>query len=111
QSKAMDHLVRNADGDELVFIHQGAGDLFCDYGRLSFREGDYIMLPRSTMWRIEPSSPVTALLIEATNDSYRLPDKGLLGEHAIFDPAVLDTPVIDATFRAQQTEDAWKVKV
>ena len=30
QPKAMDHLVRNADGDELIFIHAGAGDLFCD---------------------------------------------------------------------------------
>ncbi len=30
------------------------------YGHLTFRDGDYILLPRSTMWRIEPSSPVTA---------------------------------------------------
>ncbi|WP_119420271.1 homogentisate 1,2-dioxygenase [Desertibaculum subflavum] len=111
QPKAMDHLVRNADGDELLFIHEGAGDLYCDYGRLAFRDGDYIMLPRSTMWRIEPSAPVTALLIEATNDSFRLPDKGILGEHAIFDPAMLDTPAMDAAFRAQQTEDAWAVRV
>lgn len=111
QEKPMDHLVRNADGDELLFIHQGAGDLYCDYGRLGFREGDYVMLPRSTMWRIEPSSPVAALLIEATNDSFLLPDKGLLGEHAIFDPAMFDTPVMDAAFRAQQTEDAWQVRV
>ncbi len=64
----MEFLARNADGDELLFIHEGEGDLFCDYGHLAFRDGDYIMLPRSTMWRIEPSSPVTALLIEATNE-------------------------------------------
>ena len=52
-SGSMDHLVRNGDGDELIFVHQGAGDLYCDYGRLSFRDGDYIMLPRGTMWRVE----------------------------------------------------------
>ena len=48
---AMDHLVRNGDGDELLFIHNGAGQLFCDFGRLDVRMGDYVMLPRGTMCR------------------------------------------------------------
>ena len=47
--------VRNADGDVLLFIHEGAGDLFCDFGHLPYRDGDYIVLPRGTMWRLEPS--------------------------------------------------------
>jgi homogentisate 1,2-dioxygenase len=108
---AMQHLVRNGDGDELIFVHQGSGDLFCDYGHLAIGEGDYIMLPRGTMWRIVPSAPLVALLIEATNDSYRLPDKGIVGEHAIFDPAVLDVPTIDDAFRAQQDETPWSVVI
>ncbi len=108
---AMDHLVRNADGDELIFVHQGAGALFCDYGRLEFRDGDYVMLPRGTMWRIECAEPVTALLIEATNDSYQLPEKGVVGRHAIFDPAILEVPEIDDAFRAQQGESAWSVRI
>ena len=108
---AMDHLVRNGDGDELLFIHAGAGDLFCDFGHMAFSEGDYIMLPRGTAWRIAPTEPVAALLIEATNDSYRLPEKGILGDHAIFDPAVLDTPRIDDAFKAQQSEDAWRIAI
>ena len=103
---AMDHLARNADGDELVFIHTGAGHLFCDYGHLAFRAGDYIMLPRSTMWRIESDEPVTALLIEATGSSYMLPDKGMVGRHAIFDEAMLDTPVLDEAFVAQKSNGA-----
>ena len=108
---AMDHLVRNGDGDELLFIHAGAGDLFCDFGHMVFSEGDYIMLPRGTAWRIAPTEPVAALLIEATNDSYRLPEKGILGDHAIFDPAVLDTPRIDDAFKAQQSEDVWRIAI
>ncbi len=107
----MDHLVRNGDGDELLFIHSGAGDLFCDYGHMSFRDGDYIMVPRGTMWRIESEAPVEMLLIEATNSSYMLPEKGLVGPHAIFDPAMLDTPEINDAFRAQQGEDEWKVVI
>ncbi len=104
-------LARNGDGDELLFIHAGAGDLFCDFGHLKFGEGDYILLPRGTMWRIEPAEPVAALMIEATNDSYRLPDKGLLGAHALFDPAMLEVPHLDDAFRAQQGEGAWPVRI
>jgi homogentisate 1,2-dioxygenase len=101
---AMQALARNADGDELLFVHAGAGELFCDYGHLSFATGDYIMIPRGTMWRVECSQPLTALLIEATNASYTLPEKGMLGPHAIFDPAMLDTPHMDELFRKQQSD-------
>ncbi|RDH44794.1 homogentisate 1,2-dioxygenase [Zooshikella ganghwensis] len=109
--RPMEHLVRNADGDELLFVHEGKGQLFCDYGRLEVQEGDYVVIPRGTMWRIEPTQPLFLLMIEATNDAYTLPDKGLVGNHAIFDPAVLETPAIDDLFRQQQTEDPWQVHI
>ncbi len=96
------NLYRNGDGDELIFIHEGEGDLYCDYGRLPFRDGDYIVLPRGTMWRLECTKPVFALLIEATNSSYQLPDKGLVGKHAIFDPGAMRIPQIDDKFKKQQ---------
>ena len=108
---AMDHLVRNGDGDELLFVHEGQGELFCDYGRLEIRDGDYVMIPRGTMWRITPSAPLSIMMIEATNDCYRLPEKGLVGRHAIFDPAMLDVPQIDDKFRAQQDEKTWKLLI
>jgi homogentisate 1,2-dioxygenase len=108
---AMDHLVRNADGDDLVFLHAGAADLYCDYGHLALSEGDYLLLPRGTMWRLEPREPVAALLIEATNDAYRLPEKGLLGAHAIFDPGMLDVPAIDDAFAAQRAARETRVEV
>jgi homogentisate 1,2-dioxygenase len=111
-SGAMDHLARNADGDELLFVHQGAGEMFCDFGHLSFEAGDYLIIPRGTMWRIECRGALAALLIEATGASYELPDRGLLGAHALFDPAMLDVPRIDDAFRAQQAQpSAWQVQV
>ncbi|QND86865.1 Homogentisate 1,2-dioxygenase [Chromobacterium vaccinii] len=109
--KAMTQLFRNADGDDLLFIHAGSGELFCDYGHLSYRDGDYLLVPRSTSWRIEPASPTTMLLVETSNGAYQLPEKGLVGPHAIFDEAVLDVPAIDDAFRAQQTEDEWQVVI
>jgi len=107
----MDHLARNADGDDLLFVHQGTGHLFCDYGHLEVRDGDYVVIPRSTMWRLEPTEAMRLLLVEATGGSYQLPDKGMLGPHAIFDPAVLDVPVLNEAFFAQQDESEWEVHV
>jgi homogentisate 1,2-dioxygenase len=107
----MDALARNADGDELLFVHQGRGELYCDFGRLAFEPGDYVVLPRGTMWRLECAEPAAILMIEATNASYMLPEKGLVGGHAIFDPAMLDTPRVDEAFLAQQDEKPWRVAV
>ena len=107
----METLARNGDGDELLFVHQGRGELFCDFGHLSFRAGDYIVVPRGTMWRLDCAEPVAALLIEATNASYMLPEKGLVGQHAIFDAAMLDLPAIDDAFKAQQGESSWPVRI
>jgi homogentisate 1,2-dioxygenase len=106
----MTTLARNADGDELMFVHSGRGDFFCDFGHLTFESGDYILIPRGTMWRVECAEPLAALLIEATNNSYRLPDKGLVGPHAIFDAAMLDTPRLDDAFRAQ-VDGEWRVRI
>jgi homogentisate 1,2-dioxygenase len=108
----MQHLARNGDGDELLFIHSGSGALFCDYGHLAIEAGDYIMIPRGTMFRLTVAEPLTVLLIECTNASYTLPDKGLVGHHAIFDPARLDTPDMDDAFLAQQSDaDEWKLRI
>ncbi len=110
---SMTDLARNADGDELLFVHAGEGALFCDYGHLTLSAGDYLLIPRGTMWRIACSSPMTILRIEATNASYQLPDRGLLGAHAIFDPAMLDAPALDDAFRAQADGGPreWKVRI
>lgn len=108
----MDHLVRNADGDELLFVHQGTADLYCDYGRLRIEAGDYVVLPRGTMWRLAAVRDLSLLMIEATGGGYQLPDKGLVGRHAIFDPAMLDVPEIDDAFHAQaEATGAWAVRI
>lgn len=73
--QAMPALARNADGDELLFIHQGKADLYCDYGHMVVSEGDYALIPRSTNWRLEPIEPLFILMIENTDAAYALPEK------------------------------------
>ena len=114
-SKSMKHLVRNADGDQLLFIHSGSGELYSDFGRFEIIAGDYVLLPRGTMWRVQFKSPIDILLIESTNAGFSLPDKGIVGTHAFFDPAMLDTPLIDKKFLDQQTavgaSERWQVRI
>jgi homogentisate 1,2-dioxygenase len=104
-------LARNADGDTLLFIHEGKGDLFTDWGHLPVEPGDYIYIPRGAMFALDGGA-FRVLTIEATNTHYTLPDRGLLGPHGFFDPAMLETPHIDDAFTARQKKSGdWKVQV
>ena len=107
----MTHLARNADGDELLFVHRGHGDIFCDYGHLRFSEGDYVLFPRGCMWRIAAPEACQLLMIEASGGRYQLPERGPLGQHAVFDPARLETPTLNEAFESQQTETPWQVVI
>ncbi|MBX9725917.1 MAG: homogentisate 1,2-dioxygenase, partial [Rickettsiales bacterium] len=53
--------------------------------------------------------PAKILLIESKYEGYRLPEKGLVGEHAIFDNAMLDVPELNEAYRAQMDEKEWNV--
>ncbi len=47
-SHGMDWFFRNAQGDELYFIHEGKGSLESVFGILPFHEGDFVVIPRGT---------------------------------------------------------------
>ncbi len=91
QADSMPYFFRNADSDELFFIHSGMGTLETDFGPLKYENGDYLYIPRGTVYRLAPDSPSRALLLESASE-FRFPDKGMLGQHALFDPAVLVVP-------------------
>jgi homogentisate 1,2-dioxygenase len=84
--------LRNADGDVLYLVHHGEGRLETEYGPLPYRSGDYLLVPRGTTHRVAAEAPTRLLAVEALGGSLRLPDRGLLGRHALFDPAILDVP-------------------
>lgn len=87
----MGFFVRNADGDEVRFIHEGSGNIETDYGDIPFARGDYLVIPRGTTYRFTAASENSHLIIESHSE-IRLPDRGLLGRHAQFDPMVMRTP-------------------
>ncbi|WP_232308380.1 homogentisate 1,2-dioxygenase [Thalassospira sp. MCCC 1A02898] len=106
----MHALARNADGDTLIFVHNGSGALFCDYGHLPYCDGDYILLPRGTAWRIEPSELSEFMMIEATASAFKLPDASQGGPSAI-NPMLFTLPRIDDAFIAQQDDAFWEIHI
>ena len=46
-----DYFFRNGEGDEVIFVHEGSGELETTFGTLAYREHDYIVIPRGTTYR------------------------------------------------------------
>ncbi len=92
RSEPMPYYFRNADGDELLFVHRGEGVLETDFGPLSFTRGDYIVIPRAVTYRVIPATKDNFFLLIQSKTEFEPPDKGLIGQHALYDPAVIVTP-------------------
>ena len=92
RSGAMPFYFRNADGDELFFVHEGEGIIETDFGPLEYERGDYINLPRAVTYRIIPRKKDNFFLVMQSKSEFNPPEKGLLGQHALYDPAVIVTP-------------------
>jgi homogentisate 1,2-dioxygenase len=107
----MPYLFRNADADELLFVHAGAGRLETDFGPLAYRAGDYLLVPRGTAHRLAPSSPTRILAIESTGE-VGVPDRGLIGQHALFDPAVVEVPTPgERSSLAPDGRGEWRISI
>lgn len=63
----MNYWYRFANGDEVIFVHQGRGRLETQFGDLAYQPGDYLVLPTGVMWRLVPESDTEQrmLVIEA----------------------------------------------
>lgn len=90
-STPMPFASRNADADEIAYVHKGSGVLHTDYGPLEYAATDYLVIPKGTMHRWVPADDNFRYIIESTAP-VTLPDFGLLGRHAVIDPKVLTTP-------------------
>ena len=91
----MRYYFRNADGDELFFVHEGEGRLETDFGVLTYEVGDYLLIPRGTVYRLLPQQRSRFLIIESRSEM-GFPERGLLGQQALYDPAVLQVPELEA---------------
>lgn len=48
-----DYFYKNGEADEILFIHEGRGELISQFGVLPFEPGDYIVIPRTTIYKMQ----------------------------------------------------------
>ena len=93
---------KNADADEVIFVHEGTGTIRTMYGNMQFKYGDYIVVPRGTIYQMEFDTPDNRLMITESFSPILTPtryrnDFGQLLEHSpfcerdIIKPTVLET--------------------
>jgi homogentisate 1,2-dioxygenase len=102
--KKMDIYYKNGEADEVIFVHDGTGWLHSQFGSLEIRKGDYVVVPRTTIYQFEwDEDPVRLLITESygpveTVKRYRN-ELGQLLEHSpycerdIRPPSILKTEV------------------
>lgn len=89
QQSMKDYFFKNADADEVIFIHEGEGVLRTQYGQLEFVYGDYLVVPRGTIYQINFKTEANRLFIIESFSPVRFPKRylskyGQLLEHSPF---------------------------
>jgi len=108
RSAPMPFYCRNADGDELIFVHRGEGLLESDFGPLPFQRGDYLVVPKAVTYRVLPETRDNFFLIIQSGSEFEQPERGLVGHHALYDPAVVATPEPGP---AEEDGTEWEVRI
>jgi homogentisate 1,2-dioxygenase len=88
-AEQMDDFYKNAEADEILFVHNGSGTLESMWGDVAVRPGDYIVIPRGTIWRIRFDELPVKMVIVESNGPVTVPKRyrneyGQLLEHAPF---------------------------
>ena len=84
-----DYFYKNADADELLFIHEGSGTLRTLFGNIDFEYGDYLVIPRGIIYQIEFSTEQNRILYAESFHPIYTPKRyrnwfGQLLEHSPF---------------------------
>lgn len=84
-----DYFYKNADADEMLFVHIGSGTLNTMYGSIDFKYGDYLIIPRGTIYQIDFNTEENRLLYVESFSPIVTPKRyrnnfGQLLEHAPF---------------------------
>jgi homogentisate 1,2-dioxygenase len=93
-----DYFFKNADADEVIFVHEGTGTLHTMYGSIEFAYGDYLVVPRGTTYQLEFDGENNRLFIVESHSPVVTPKRyrnhfGQLLEHSPFCERDIRKPV------------------
>ncbi|PHN08577.1 homogentisate 1,2-dioxygenase [Flavilitoribacter nigricans] len=108
------YFYKNADADELLFIHRGTGQLRTMLGNIPFEYGDYLVIPRGMIYQIEFDTSDNRILYAESFHPIYTPKRyrnwfGQLSEHAPFSERDYILPDVLETFD-EEGEFLIKVK-
>lgn len=103
-----DYFFKNADADEVIFVHEGTGTLKTVYGEIPFEYGDYLVIPRGTIYQLHFETEQNRLFITESFSPIRPPKRylnnyGQLLEHSPYCERDIKLPELKETF--DQTGD------
>ena len=83
------YFYKNTDADEVIFIHKGAGKLRTHLGNIDFKYGDYLVIPRGIIYKLDFDDENNRLFIVESYSPVYTPKKyrnyfGQLLEHSPF---------------------------
>ena len=95
---SMEYFYKNGMADEILYIQSGSGSLISNFGILQFSAGDYVVIPRGIIWKLNPSDEIRMLLIESRGP-IETPNKnrnrfGQLLEHSPFCERDVKIPIL-----------------
>ena len=84
-----DYFYKNTDADEVIFIHKGSGKLRTHLGNIDFKYGDYLVIPRGIIYKLDFDDENNRLFIVESYSPVYTPKRyrnyfGQLLEHAPF---------------------------
>jgi len=93
-----DYFYKNADADEVIFVHEGSGTVKTLYGLLDFSYGDYVVIPRGVIYQIYFADEKNRLLIIESHSAIETPKRyrnayGQHEEHAPYSERDFRMPV------------------
>jgi homogentisate 1,2-dioxygenase len=109
-TEELDAFYRNGEGDEVLFVHEGSGELETVFGRLPFGPHDYVVIPRGTTYRVRLNEGPHTWLTFSTPGEIETPNRyrnryGQLLEHAPYSQRDFRPPVELVTHRAEPGEE------
>ena len=84
-----DYFYKNTDADEVIFIHKGTGKLRTHLGNIDFKYGDYLVIPRGIIYKLDFDDENNRLFIVESYSPVYTPKRyrnyfGQLLEHSPF---------------------------
>ena len=107
----MNYLYRNSHFDELIYIQSGKASFLSNFGFLNLIPGDYLVIPKGVIWKIDVEENLSCLLVESSSP-IEVPGKytnrfGQFMEHSPF----CERDIVTPTFQDPILESNIELKI